>query len=239
MPYFCLFVIIKLKESFMVYFYYILLAIVSYFVGNLNWARVVAKFHHDDITKHGSGNPGTLNTWRAFGFWSGIITFILDMIKGLAMALIGYFVMPLLGCNAEIAVYIAGFSVVLGHIFPVIFKFKGGKGIATSVGVFLVANWWVALIALAVMIIGMIFVKYASIFTVGYVIALSIVEICLCNPINWINYILISGILLLVLFAHRKNIVRLFTGKENKTELLKMLKGLGKNKKTTSTEENA
>lgn len=214
----------------MIYFYYILLAVISYFIGNVNFARVVAKVKHDDITKYGSGNPGTLNTWRAFGFWAGIATFLLDMLKGVVACLIGYFVMPLLGCNAEIALYVAGFSVVLGHIFPIIFKFKGGKGIATSVGVFLVANWWVALIALAVMIVGMLFIKYASIFTIGYVIAMCIVEICVCNPVNWLNYLFICGILLLVIYAHRANIVRLFEGKENKTELLKMLKGLGKKK---------
>ena len=80
------------------------------------------------------------------------------------------------------------------------------------------------------MLIGMIFVKYASIFTIGFVVAMSIVEICLTNPINWVNYILISGILFLVLYAHRANIVRLVKGKENKTELLAMLKGLNKKK---------
>jgi len=214
----------------MIYFYYILLALISYFIGNINFARVVAKFKRDDITKYGSGNPGTLNTWRAFGFWAGLITFLLDMAKGVVACLLGFFIMPLLDGNADIAVYVAGFSVVLGHIFPVVFKFKGGKGIATSVGVFLVANWWVALIAWAVMFVGMLFVKYASIFTIGFVIAMSIVEICVCNPANWINYLFICGILLLVIYAHRANVVRLLEGKENKTELLKMLKGLGKKK---------
>ena len=81
------------------------------------------------------------------------------------------------------------------------------------------------------MVIGMLFVKYASIFTIGYVVAMSIVEICLCNPANWVNYLFISGILALVLFAHRANIKRLFQGKENKTELLAMIKGLKKKKK--------
>ena len=118
----------------------------------------------------------------------------------------------------------------------VLFNFKGGKGIATSVGVFLVINWWVSLIAFAVMIVGMIFVKYASIFTIGFVIAMSIVEICICNPLNWVNYLFISGILLLVLYAHRANIARLIKGKENKTELLAMLKGL-KKKKVKQNEE--
>ena len=214
----------------MIYFYYSLLAVVSYFIGNFSSARFVAKLKHDDITKHGSGNPGTLNTWRAFGFWAGILTFVLDMLKGLIATLLGLLLFPVFGCDAEIAVYVAGFFVVLGHIFPIVYKFKGGKGIATSIGVFLVANWWVALIAFVLMVVLMLFVKYASILTIGFVVAMSVVEICLCNPINWVNYILISGVLVLVLYAHRKNIVRLLTGKENKTELLKMVKGLGKKK---------
>ncbi len=213
------------------YLYYIILALISYFVGNFSSARVIAKINHDDITKHGSGNPGTLNTWRAFGFWAGVITFVLDMIKGLIPTLVAYFAFKYIaGCSSEIAIYVAGFSVVLGHIFPVLFNFKGGKGIATSIGVFLVANWWVSLIAFVVMLIGMLFIKYASIFTIGFVVAVSIVEICLVNPANWVNYILICGILLLVLYAHRANIVRLIKGKENKTELLAMLKGLKKKK---------
>lgn len=218
------------------YLYYVILGIVSYLVGNFSSARLVAKFKHDDITKHGSGNPGTLNTWRAFGFWAGILTFVLDMLKGLLPTLIAYFGFKYVnGCSSEVAVYVAGFSVVLGHIFPVFYGFKGGKGIATSIGVFLVANWWVSLIAFALMIVGMLFVKYASIFTIGYVVAMSIVEICLTNPINWLNYIFISGILALVLYAHRANIKRLIQCKENKTELLAMIKGLNK-KKTKAVE---
>ncbi len=217
------------------YLYYVILAVVSYFVGNFSSARVVAKFKHDDITKYGSGNPGTLNTWRAFGFWAGIITFVLDMVKGLIPTLIAYIAFKdIAGCSREVAVYVAGFSVILGHIFPVLYNFKGGKGIATSIGTFLIANWWLSLISFAIMIVGMLFIKYASIFTIGFVVVLSLVEICLCSPANWINYILISGILLLVLYAHRANIARLIKGKENKTELLAMLKGITKKKKNTA-----
>ena len=221
------------------YLYYVVLGIISYFIGNFSSARVVAKFKNDDITKHGSGNPGTLNTWRAFGFWAGVLTFVLDMLKGLIPTLVAYFAFKhVAGCSSEIAVYVAGFAVVLGHIFPVLFHFKGGKGIATSIGVFLVANWWVSLIAFVLMIVGMLFIKYASIFTIGFVLAMSVVEICLVNPLNWINYLLICGILGLVLFAHRANIIRLIKGKENKTELLAMLKGLKKKKIIVETEEN-
>jgi len=220
------------------YLFYIILSVAAYLIGNFSSARIIAKSHHDDITHHGSGNPGTLNTWRAFGFWAGIATFLLDMLKGAVITFAAFLIAKYAHVGStEIAVYVAGFCVVLGHIFPVVYKFKGGKGIATSIGVFLVTNWWVSLIVFAVMIIGMLFVKYASIFTIGFVIAMSIVEICLTNPINWVNYVLISGILLLVLYAHRANIKRLIQGKENKTELLAMIKGLGK-KKSKEKEEN-
>ena len=67
----------------MIYLYYALLAVVSYLIGNVNFARVIAKLKKDDITKHGSGNPGTLNAWRSYGFWPGFLTFFLDMLKGL------------------------------------------------------------------------------------------------------------------------------------------------------------
>ena len=214
----------------MSYLYYVIIAIVSYFVGNVTFARVISKINHGDVTKSGSGNPGTLNTWRTFGFWPGVFTFLLDMAKGLVVCLLAYLLSNFMGTNREIALYIAGFFVVLGHIFPIIFKFKGGKGIATSVGVFLVANPLVGGILLVVMIVSMLFIKYASICTLLYVTIMSIVEICLNFPPLWINYILISGILLLVVYAHRKNIYRLLTGKENKTELLAMLKGIGKKK---------
>lgn len=219
----------------MSYLYYVILAIFSYFIGNVNFARVISKAEHGDVTKSGSGNPGTLNMWRTFGFWPGVLTFILDMLKGIIPTLIAYLTFGYIGCNNEIALYVAGFSVILGHIFPIIFKFKGGKGIATSIGVFLVANWWVALIVFVVMLVGMLFIKYASIFTIGFVIAMTIIEIILNNPANWINYILLVGILSLVIYAHRSNIKKIFTGKENKTELLKMLKGLNNKTKNKST----
>lgn len=221
----------------MVYLYYVLLGVCSYFIGNISFARILSHAFHKDITKSGSGNPGTLNMWRSCGFWPGIATFVLDMLKGLIPCLIAYFCFGHLGCNPEIAVYVAGFSVILGHIFPVLFKFKGGKGIATAIGVFLVANWWLALISFVVMVVCMLFIKYASIFTIGFVMVCSIGELILCDPANWVNYIFICAILTLVLIAHRANIKRLFTGKENKTELLAMVKGLFKKKNKSNENE--
>ena len=82
--------------------YYVILGIVSYLIGNFSSARLIARCKNDDITKYGSGNPGTLNTWRAFGFWAGVLTFVLDMLKGLIptlVALIGFKYVP--GCSAD------------------------------------------------------------------------------------------------------------------------------------------
>lgn len=221
----------------MQYLYYTLLGLVAYMMGNMSGARIVAKAKNSDITTAGSGNPGTLNVWRTYGFWPGIFTFVFDAVKGTIPTLVAYLTFGYLGCDPEIAVYVAGFSVILGHIFPVVYKFKGGKGIATSVGIFVVINWWVSLIAFAVMIVGMLFIKYASIFTIGYVVAMSIVEICVMNPAVWVNYIFVSAILFLVVWAHRGNVVRLLKGKENKTELLAMLKKMGK-KKSAATQSS-
>ena len=92
----------------MVYFYYVLLAIISYFIGNVNFARVIAKFKKDDITTHGSGNPGTLNAWRSYGFWPGVLTFALDMLKGVIPTLVAFLTFGYIGCESEIAAYIAG-----------------------------------------------------------------------------------------------------------------------------------
>ena len=220
----------------MKYFYYVVLGVVAYIIGNISFARILSRANKKDVTKQGSGNPGTLNMWRAFGFWQGILTFVLDMIKGIVPCLVAYLTFDKLGCNTEIAVYVAGFSVILGHIFPVVFKFKGGKGIATSIGVFFVTNWWLALIAFVIMVVGMLLIKYASIFTLAFVLICSIGEIVLCNPANWVNYIFISLILIVILYAHRGNIKRLIQLKENKTELLAMVKGIFKKKKTENTE---
>ncbi len=225
----------------MIYLYYVLLGIVSYFIGNILFAKIFSHAYHGDVTKSAqgtSGNPGTLNMWRKFGFLPGILTFVFDMIKGLTPTLIAYLTFGKLGCNPDIAVYVAGFCVVLGHIFPVTSKFKGGKGIATSIGVFLVINWKLALVAFVLMVTGMLFIKFASICTLGFVLACSIVELIRCNPNNWVNYIFICGILTLVFVAHRGNIKRLLTGKENKTELWRMVKGIFKKRNKTQQVQN-
>jgi glycerol-3-phosphate acyltransferase PlsY len=118
----------------MIVLYYALLIIGSYFIGNISFAIIISKKKNGDITKVGSGNPGTMNMLRTYGFKLGFLTLVLDTLKGAIPSLIGLLIF------GKVGLYTAGLSAILGHIFPVVRKFKGGKGIACTLGVFLVAD---------------------------------------------------------------------------------------------------
>ena len=119
---------------------FILIVLVSYFIGNISFARILTYKKETKITELGSGNPGTMNMARNFGWKLGLLTLILDMLKAIIPCLATYFLAKyyLIEIPTNIYVYTAGLSVILGHMFPVCFKFKGGKGIACSLGVFAV-----------------------------------------------------------------------------------------------------
>ncbi len=109
---------------------YLIFVPVSYIIGSINFATIIAKIKNKDIKKMGSGNPGTMNMLRSVGKFWGCLTFVLDCAKGISFALIGMFVFK----NSNLAMHVLGLSVVLGHIFSCFSKFKGGKGVATSLG---------------------------------------------------------------------------------------------------------
>jgi len=113
---------------------YLIFVPVSYIIGSINFATIIAKIKNKDIKKMGSGNPGTMNMLRSVGKFWGCLTFVLDCAKGISFALIGMFVFK----NSNLAMHVLGLSVVLGHIFSCFSKFKGGKGVATSLGAFAV-----------------------------------------------------------------------------------------------------
>ena len=210
---------------------YILLIICSYFIGNISWARIISKRHHGDITKNGSGNPGTMNMLRTYGAGLGIVTLILDAVKGVAPSLAGYLIFKYTGLNADIGLYVAGLSAVVGHMFPVIYKFKGGKGVATSLGVFMVANPIWLLIAFVGGFIYVWFFDYGSVASLVIITFMSVVQGYKNNQTYagdlktlLVLNLLIFAIFTLIWFAHRSNIVRLLLGKENKANLQKSFK---------------
>lgn len=200
---------------------FVLITIVSYFIGNISFARLLTRKKEKSIVELGSGNPGTMNMTRNFGVKLGFLTLILDMLKAIIPCLISYFVGLYLFPNisTNLFIYSAGLSVVLGHMFPVFYKFKGGKGIACTLGIFAVSNPIALLISLVGGLIILLISKIASITSLIMVTALSVVGIV--YSIHFVEIILIIIIYLLLVFAHRQNWIRLFKGQENKVELFK------------------
>ena len=225
---------------------FVLLALGSYLIGNINFARIISKMKNKDITKEGSGNPGTMNMSRTFGIKIGLLTLALDILKGVVPTLFArYFFDGMFFGDSTLEVcinaqYVAGFFVVLGHIFPISHNFKGGKGIATTIGVFLVAEPIVtvifAVIALAYIFITAMGSMGSFIVTTPPAIAalVDIYNLGFSKDVNFeygftffiITEVLIAAIIFLTWYAHRQNIKRLLAGEEHETGWLDMLHDL-------------
>ena len=198
----------------------ILLGLGSYALGSLSpsvlMSRVVGGF---DIRKKGSGNAGTTNMLRVMGWKMGIITFVVDFLKGALPTLLGLWIGPKIGFPYA-AAYVAGGCVLLGHAFPAYAHFKGGKCVASGAGVFLVLNPLATAIVIVIAIIIMIITRRVS---VGSVLAFLIYPIVLFfldvpDPaLPWFGV----GVGILVLFLHRENIKRLFLGQEKELVVAK------------------
>ena len=223
----------------------LIVAAVCYFVGCFNFARFISKKKHKDITKLGSGNPGTMNMSREFGWKIGVITFFCDAFKGGIPALVchfifrGYVFSGTEICVSDLMRYTAGLFVVIGHIFPVTNKFRGGKGIASTLGTFWLGlacenPWFLALgFAFFVLIALYIFVtEWGSmgslIGTTGFAIWQCAVYIARYGTPNnaYFAAIMLVPFLLNVFTwcAHRKNLWRLLSGTEHKTSVRKIAK---------------
>ena len=187
------------------------LAIVaSYFFGTLPSAIIVARSKGVDITSFGSGNPGASNVGRALGFKYFIVVFIIDVAKGA--------IPTLLLLNHRPAAYLCGAAAILGHIFPVTRKFKGGKGVATGAGVLLPLFPIVMVICLATWFVVMKLTKKAGVASVLAVpLALVLVDV-LGQHETWELFAFI-GIAALIEIRHIGNIKRMISGNENTLEV--------------------
>ena len=202
---------------------FILVALFAYLMGNVSFARIFSKLKHGDITKSGSGNPGTMNMLRTYGFKLGLATLVCDIIKGVIPALFSQILFGFGSYYGNIALYVAGVFVILGHNYPVVYNFKGGKGIACILGVFLVDDPLWVLLFIFIAFFALLILDYGSVVTLTIVSALIIIE-GVQNYGNLAVSILLFIIFLLIWFAHRANIRRLLVGKENKANLQKSLK---------------
>lgn len=196
------------------------MAIIAYLIGSINFSVIFSKkMAGFDVREKGSGNAGTTNMLRSVGKKAAVITLICDILKGVVAILIALFIGKIIGsANTSALVQTAGIAVILGHTFPIFFKFKGGKGVATSLGVLIMSNWQIGLICL---VFALILIALTQMVSVGSIAAAVLYPVLtLFIPQNYIaegNYLIYSILLaVLIIFNHRENVKRLLNGNENR-----------------------
>ena len=202
---------------------YIIVAIIAYAIGSISFSVIISKkIAGFDLREKGSGNAGSTNMLRTVGKKAAALTLLCDVLKGVVSVLIAVLIGVFLkNIDKALLVQIAGISVVLGHTFPIFFEFKGGKGVATSLGVLLTINWKIGLICLVFALVIMAVTRIVSIGSVGAAILCPILTLFLTTyfivPASGIKYFVFSLILAgIVIFNHRNNIKRIIAGTENK-----------------------
>jgi len=192
-----------------------LLAFIAYLLGSIPFGYLIVRLKAGrDVRSSGSGNIGATNVLRTAGWSSAVLTLVLDAAKG-------YLAVWLAGSTSQgspQAVALAAIAAVLGHLFPIWLKFKGGKGVATVLGVFLYVSAIPILIATGAFLAVVVLFKYASLGSMAAAVAFPAAYFLLAyprNPSSWLLFAVLvcSG---LVIFKHHKNIQRLWAGTERK-----------------------
>ncbi len=205
-------------------FFAVLTVIAAYLIGSINFAVIFSRvFMKKDVREIGSGNAGTTNVMRSGGFLPGALTFLCDALKGFVATYLGKMVFQMLeGMAAEewgiIGAYICGLACMLGHVFPVFFQFKGGKGVATSVGIFAVCSPVAIISGLAVFAVLTILTKIVSVASLVATVVVVVFSMIfrLTDAAILPQLILSAGMGLIVILKHKDNIKRLLNGTENK-----------------------
>ncbi len=204
---------------------YICIGIIAYLIGSVNFSVIISKrVAGFDVREKGSGNAGTTNMLRSVGKGAAAITLICDILKGvvaIGIAMLLGSIIP--NVDKALLVQIAGIFVIIGHTFPVFFKFKGGKGIATSLGILLMINWQIGLICLVFALVLMALTRMVSLGSVAAAILYPVLTLFITEhylvPGSYLIFSIIVAVI--VLFNHRSNIKRILTGTENKISFKK------------------
>ena len=206
----------------------VLCMVIPYLLGSLNFGLIISgKKYHDDIRNHGSGNAGTTNMLRTYGKGAAVLTLLGDMFKAVVAVGLGYLILNINVVSADgsmttsdpLGAAIAGLFVMLGHMFPCFFKFKGGKGVATAAMVILMINrptFLICFLAFVIIVVGTKFVSLGSI--MGMILYPIILNAFTGTRLSNLFSIIMT---VLVVWAHRENIKRLLDGKESKISLFK------------------
>lgn len=196
--------------------YLILSAIISYLVGSISSAIIISKtFYDTDIRKTGSKNAGATNTLRAFGKKAGATVFIFDFSKGLLCALAAKYLVYFLNAPYE-CVLVAGFFVQLGHIFPLFFKFKGGKGVATAAGAALAIMPAAACILLGLFAVIIALTKTVSLASGICAAVYPLLALFRSGANASANFVFAATCAVMIAVKHAPNFARLLDGEEKK-----------------------
>ncbi|MDF1616371.1 glycerol-3-phosphate 1-O-acyltransferase PlsY [Petrocella sp. FN5] len=190
---------------------YLISIIMGYFLGCFQTAYIVAKrTKHIDIRDHGSGNSGTTNAIRVLGWKLGMLTFVGDILKAVLAVIIARTLF-----ESQLAGLYAGAGVIIGHNWPFVLKFKGGKGIASTLGMLLAFDWRIGLVAWAVASLAIYLTRYVSL---GSILLVTIMPIgvFILYPGGTQELIITSILAIVAIYRHKANIGRLIRGEENK-----------------------
>ena len=210
---------------------YIIMAVVAYLIGSVNFSVIISKkMAGFDVREKGSGNAGTTNMLRSVGKKAAAITLICDILKGVLAIVIAIILGNIFAdSNKELLLQIAGVAVVLGHTFPIFFGFKGGKGVATSLGILLMSNWQIGLICLVFALALMILTRMVSLGSCAAAVLFPVLTLFINQNYTVLTegksgnvYFIYSVILaIIVLYNHRSNIKRIMNGTENRISFKK------------------
>lgn len=193
---------------------YIMIIIIAYLLGNISTSYIVAKrLTGEDIRTQGSGNAGSTNVLRTLGKKAGAMTFIGDVLKGIVAVFISEMIAKIVGLDVVTAGYVAVVGVVCGHNWPAFLGFRGGKGVATSLGAMIAVNPIIALMCLLVFIVIVAITKYVSL---GSVVGIAMSPIIMIFLKNEKGLLVTLFLAISVIYTHRENIKRLLKGTERK-----------------------
>lgn len=211
----------------MIYLGLVAAVIIAYLLGSINFAVIFANaFLKKDVRELGSGNAGTTNVMRTAGFLPGALTFICDALKGFAACFIGKAIFMYIFPDTIPWIYVAymcGVACMLGHVFPIFFGFKGGKGVATSVGIFAVCCPIAIIIGLTVFALMTLITKIVSLSSLIATVTVISLSIVFYNSEADIVLPAVLSIAMgvIVFLKHKENIKRLVKGEEKKIKVSK------------------
>ena len=217
---------------------YLLTGVICYLVSNVNYAVIFSHLiKKSDVRDYGSGNAGTTNMFRVYGLRMGVLTFVCDVLKGVVSCLLAKLVFNSFADQAAAvtAGYVAALFAIWGHVFPVFYRFRGGKGVAAAIGAMFALQplfslccvlpcFLILLLTDRVSVVSLLLSLFMIVWS-WIVWAVGLGSQVIYKPIDTFCCALVTAMFVTVIFAHRHNVVRIFTGKELPTGFRKALRG--------------